>query len=159
MVSELRGLEDALGPLGGPKISKSIIFSIDSLKEFGTFPDRPISLRGPAARSRNRFECFRTTRKPKSLQIDHFLNRNLKEFGTFSDWPISAARALREYAFPLVRASLRRTRQVGRSQCVVCSNNRQSANWPTAAVWWHRGGCCSGSASRPRRPRRFDRPA
>ena len=89
MVSELRKLEDALGPLGGPKISKSITFSIESLKEFGTFPDRPISLRGPAARSRNRFECFRTIRRPKSFQIDHFLNRNLKEFGAFSDWPIS----------------------------------------------------------------------
>ena len=89
MVSELRRLEDALGPLGGPKFSKSITFSIESLKEFGTFPDRPISLRGSAARSRNRFECFRTTRIPKSLQIDHFLNRNLKEFGAFLDWPIS----------------------------------------------------------------------
>ena len=32
---------------------------------------------------------------------------------------ISVARALREYTFPLVRASLRRTRQVGRSQCRV----------------------------------------
>ena len=89
MVSELRRLEDASGPLGGSKISKSITFSIESLKEFGTFPDRPISLRGPAARSRNRLECFQTTRKPKSLQIVHFLNRNLKEFGTFSDWPFS----------------------------------------------------------------------
>ena len=89
MVSELRKLEDALGPLGAPKISKSITFSIESLMEFGTFPDRPISLRGPAVRSRNRFECFRTTRRLKSLQIDHFLNKNLKEFGTFSDWPIS----------------------------------------------------------------------
>ena len=78
MVSELRKFEDPLGPLGGPKISKSIIFSIERLKEFGTFPDRPISLRGRAARSRNRFECFRTTRRPKSFQIDHFLNRNLK---------------------------------------------------------------------------------
>ena len=35
MVSELRKLEDALGPLGGPKIFKSITFSIESLKEFG----------------------------------------------------------------------------------------------------------------------------
>ena len=34
----------ALGPLGGPKVSKSITFSIESLKEFGTFPDRLISL-------------------------------------------------------------------------------------------------------------------
>ena len=89
MVSELRKLEDALGPLGGQTIFKSITFSIKSLKEFGIFLDRPISLRGSAARSRNRFECFRTTRRPKSLQIDHVLNRNLKEFGAFSDWPIS----------------------------------------------------------------------
>ena len=70
MVSEFRRLEDALGPLGGPKIFKSITFSIETLKEFGTFPDRPISLRGSAARSRNRVECFRTTRRPKSLKID-----------------------------------------------------------------------------------------
>ena len=89
MVSELRRLVDALERLGGSKSFKSTTFSIETLKEFGTFPDRPISLRGSAARSRNRFECFRTTRRPKSLQIDHFLNRNLKEFGAFSDWPIS----------------------------------------------------------------------
>ena len=79
----------AFEPFGGPKIFKSITFSIKSLKEFGIFLDRPISLRGSAARSRNRFECFRTTRRPKTLQIDHVLNRNLKEFGAFSDWPLS----------------------------------------------------------------------
>ena len=32
MVSELRRLEDALGPLGGPKIFKSITFSIKKFK-------------------------------------------------------------------------------------------------------------------------------
>ena len=79
MVSELRKLEDALGPLGSPKILKSITFSIESLKEFGI--RRP----GPEIC----LECYRTARKPKSLQIDYFLNRNLKEFGTFSDWLIS----------------------------------------------------------------------
>ena len=79
MVSELRKLEDALGPLGGQKNLQIDYFFNRKFK----------GIRHPAARSRNRLECFRTTRRPKSLQIDHFLNRNLKEFGTFSDWPIS----------------------------------------------------------------------
>ena len=43
-MSKVRGLEDACEPFGSPKVSKSITFTIESLKEFGTFPERPVAL-------------------------------------------------------------------------------------------------------------------
>ena len=62
MISELRGLEDA-------------------------FDRRPKKSSLPG-RSQNRFECIRTAQKPKSIQIDHFLNRNVHEFCAFPNWRI-----------------------------------------------------------------------
>ena len=62
---------------------KSNVFSIFQIQtlsheQFGAVWMQPLP-----GRSRNRFECLRTARRPKSLQIDHFLNRNVHEFCAF----------------------------------------------------------------------------
>ena len=56
------------------------IFQVRTLgdEQYGVVRTQPL-----LGRSGNRFECFRTARKPKSPQIDHFLNRNVQEFCAF----------------------------------------------------------------------------